>query len=147
MMSLLYLFFFSSRRRHTRCALVTGVQTCALPIWRHRRLIRNQARKKHARIPLSCPCDRTKKAEGKALGREARWPRRQGARSGWPVAAVFDRGDVAVTRTGCSTESLSAASGRRTSARCASRSWWDRCGGGRCGRPKTEEGGGGVGWV
>src|SRR3546814_1181316 len=30
----LYLFF-SSRRRHTRCALVTGVQTCALPISRH----------------------------------------------------------------------------------------------------------------
>src|SRR3546814_7095858 len=26
------LFFFSSRRRHTICALVTGVQTCALPI-------------------------------------------------------------------------------------------------------------------
>src|SRR3546814_18478221 len=25
-------FFFSSRRRHTRCALVTGVQTCAFPI-------------------------------------------------------------------------------------------------------------------
>src|SRR3546814_14507300 len=33
-MSLLCLcFFFSSRRRHTRCALVTGVQTCALPIY------------------------------------------------------------------------------------------------------------------
>src|SRR3546814_12378669 len=27
-----FVFFFSSRRRHTRCALVTGVQTCALPI-------------------------------------------------------------------------------------------------------------------
>src|SRR3546814_9725875 len=27
-------FFFSSRRRHTSCALVTGVQTCALPIFR-----------------------------------------------------------------------------------------------------------------
>src|SRR3546814_4681382 len=27
-----YFVFFSSRRRHTRCALVTGVQTCALPI-------------------------------------------------------------------------------------------------------------------
>src|SRR3546814_16603521 len=26
-------FFFSIRRRHTRCALVTGVQTCALPIY------------------------------------------------------------------------------------------------------------------
>src|SRR3546814_9138536 len=32
--SMLVLFFFSSRRRHTRCALVTGVQTCALPICR-----------------------------------------------------------------------------------------------------------------
>src|SRR3546814_5478258 len=29
---LCFVFFFSSRRRHTRCALVTGVQTCALPI-------------------------------------------------------------------------------------------------------------------
>src|SRR3546814_3100198 len=28
-----WLFFFSSRRRHTSCALVTGVQTCALPIF------------------------------------------------------------------------------------------------------------------
>src|SRR3546814_5759671 len=27
------IFFFSSSRRHTRCALVTGVQTCALPIY------------------------------------------------------------------------------------------------------------------
>src|SRR3546814_3568774 len=30
--SFVCIFFFSSRRRHTRCALVTGVQTCALPI-------------------------------------------------------------------------------------------------------------------
>src|SRR3546814_2990810 len=30
---LFYDLFFSSRRRHTRCALVTGVQTCALPIF------------------------------------------------------------------------------------------------------------------
>src|SRR3546814_9036404 len=29
----LMIVFFSSRRRHTRCALVTGVQTCALPIY------------------------------------------------------------------------------------------------------------------
>src|SRR3546814_987948 len=28
-----FVFVFSSRRRHTRCALVTGVQTCALPIF------------------------------------------------------------------------------------------------------------------
>src|SRR3546814_6632173 len=31
-MFIVYCFFLSSRRRHTRCALVTGVQTCALPI-------------------------------------------------------------------------------------------------------------------
>src|SRR3546814_5662476 len=39
------LFFFSSRRRHTRCALVTGVQTCALPIsfFDHRPLRRLRA--------------------------------------------------------------------------------------------------------
>src|SRR3546814_956478 len=30
---MLFFFFFSSRRRHTSCALVTGVQTCALPIY------------------------------------------------------------------------------------------------------------------
>src|SRR3546814_7491089 len=29
----MFCFFLSSRRRHTRCALVTGVQTCALPIY------------------------------------------------------------------------------------------------------------------
>src|SRR3546814_4775249 len=32
--------YFSSRRRHTRCALVTGVQTCALPILKLRRICR-----------------------------------------------------------------------------------------------------------
>src|SRR3546814_4174070 len=43
-----YLFFFSSRRRHTRCALVTGVQTCALPIYPRR------LRSAGARPRLSC---------------------------------------------------------------------------------------------
>src|SRR3546814_6500442 len=33
MLCISIVFFFSSRRRHTRCALVTGVQTCALPIF------------------------------------------------------------------------------------------------------------------
>src|SRR3546814_3828029 len=37
-MFLFCFFFFSSRRRHTRCALVTGVQTCALPIYRAREI-------------------------------------------------------------------------------------------------------------
>src|SRR3546814_6273014 len=34
------MFFFSIRRRHTRCSLVTGVQTCALPICIYRRTAR-----------------------------------------------------------------------------------------------------------
>src|SRR3546814_5374638 len=33
---------FSSRRRHTRCALVTGVQTCALPIFQYFRNLRKK---------------------------------------------------------------------------------------------------------
>src|SRR3546814_14620482 len=50
-------FFFSSRRRHTRCALVTGVQTCALPIcrrgegFRHRRLVHDVGGRIVASIP------------------------------------------------------------------------------------------------
>src|SRR3546814_16298061 len=36
-------FFMSSRRRHTRCALVTGVQTCALPIWRSPMQLRDRS--------------------------------------------------------------------------------------------------------
>src|SRR3546814_4101933 len=35
---ILFFFFFSSIRWHTRCALLTGVQTCALPISGHRGL-------------------------------------------------------------------------------------------------------------
>src|SRR3546814_10868592 len=38
-------FFFSRRGRHTRCALVPGVQTCALPIW-------HPARRRRRRMDL-----------------------------------------------------------------------------------------------
>src|SRR3546814_2868189 len=53
---LLFIFFFSSRRRHTRCALVTGVQTCALPISRT-----GARRQAHA-------TDRRRRAESRHLG-------------------------------------------------------------------------------
>src|SRR3546814_16507310 len=62
------IFCFSSRRRQTRCALVTGVQTCALPISRsptggrrtrarwHRGTTRAASRRAH--LPRSRPLPR-----------------------------------------------------------------------------------------
>src|SRR3546814_1873324 len=59
------MFFFSSRRRHTRCALVTGVQTCALPIclrsarknWPRKR---RRKKKSSARPPPRLPVTRSR---------------------------------------------------------------------------------------
>src|SRR3546814_2905540 len=48
-------FFFSSRRRHTRCALVTGVQTCALPICADRAAAAQQRRVHPDLGALPCP--------------------------------------------------------------------------------------------
>src|SRR3546814_4280947 len=58
-----FTFCFSSRRRHTRCALVTGVQTCALPICLSKRLRFSRARhpkasQKTRRLPLHHPAHR-----------------------------------------------------------------------------------------
>src|SRR3546814_5772998 len=51
----MYICFFSSRRRHTICALVTGVQTCALPISRRNRLpITRSARTSACAKPSAC---------------------------------------------------------------------------------------------
>src|SRR3546814_18237390 len=49
-------FFFSSRRRHTRCALVTGVQTCALPICPQSQTI-DQEETLGRRMPNDNVCD------------------------------------------------------------------------------------------
>src|SRR3546814_14669718 len=75
---LLVFFFFSSRRRHTRCALVTGVQTCALPIYvltSNRRLATEHLQEPN-RIQHTSPCLRvgnqlrtactTRRSHGKA---------------------------------------------------------------------------------
>src|SRR3546814_4198677 len=48
-------FFFSSRRRHTRCALVTGVQTCALPICRDGYALLRRRWRAGDRITLTLP--------------------------------------------------------------------------------------------
>src|SRR3546814_6966611 len=66
--------FFSSRRRHTRCALVTGVQTCALPIYPERRrrpverALRRRpfAHRRHARRAQGHPA----RSEERRVGKE-----------------------------------------------------------------------------
>src|SRR3546814_10885970 len=61
------LFFFSSRRRHTRCALVTGVQTCALPIlsklWKFNPVLYTGTESKFAK-------DRNQRSEERRVGKE-----------------------------------------------------------------------------
>src|SRR3546814_13803635 len=78
-------FFVSSRRGHTRCGLVTGVQTCALPIFlppattrKKRPLSRQDGCHPHARLlPISVPAWRhgdqpcsVRADHSPALGRE-----------------------------------------------------------------------------
>src|SRR3546814_10046531 len=59
-----FVFFFSSRRRHTRCALVTGVQTCALPIsCRSVPAIRRHSRASFASFSPSRPSNRSRTEE------------------------------------------------------------------------------------
>src|SRR3546814_4717856 len=55
--SLFLVFFFSSRRRHTRCALVTGVQTCALPILSRREPHRTRLRRPLDRLAAAHRAD------------------------------------------------------------------------------------------
>src|SRR3546814_19355958 len=85
---LFVLFFFSSRRRHTRCALVTGVQTCALPIWppaiaaprlqdrRHRRSVRGRRPSTHRH---ACRCARTGRHRHRRTPRHRHRARRSSA--------------------------------------------------------------------
>src|SRR3546814_11682129 len=56
------MFFFSSRRRHTRCALVTGVQTCALPICNTASVRESSTRHGCATISTLPLCSRSNKA-------------------------------------------------------------------------------------
>src|SRR3546814_1796308 len=68
------MFFLSSRRRHTICALVTGVQTCALPIFPSNRL----------------------SGDGHAIGRNTDGQERRRERG----AAGFDGGGAAAAQRG-----------------------------------------------
>src|SRR3546814_3573750 len=99
-----WMFFFSSRRRHTRCALVTGVQTCALPIYeaaadfpiarRHQRI--DAARRRMAR-GIEQLHDAT--VDASVAGRQGGgFPRRRKFLVGYAVASVERKAPVIVLR-------------------------------------------------
>src|SRR3546814_9540348 len=86
---LVLVFFFSSRRRHTRCALVTGVQTCALPIFQSRfGLCPQRRRRVYERAAAGLfprPAARLEKIDPVRIGIDA------GASSGRPAARTRPR--------------------------------------------------------
>src|SRR3546814_8602511 len=61
--------FVSSRRRHTRCALVTGVQTCALPIYMLPRVLA-AFRAEHPCVELALQVENTQAIEDKLIAGE-----------------------------------------------------------------------------
>src|SRR3546814_3856338 len=61
--------FFSSRRRHTRCALVTGVQTCALPICFSIVIVRPSPRIRHGEVRAAAIIGVTRRATARQIGR------------------------------------------------------------------------------
>src|SRR3546814_2896241 len=67
-------FFFSSRRRHTRCALVTGVQTCALPIFGRDGLDRRPEKQRFHGAEKARPSAPQPEREAGLLRDEARSP-------------------------------------------------------------------------
>src|SRR3546814_5040312 len=97
MVCVLFIFFFSSRRRHTRCALVTGVQTCALPIWgpavlpAHAAMPRYQRQEPSLTTPLKPRLNpRFHIAQGSSGRRDDRL-RRRGKRAANPDRALPER--------------------------------------------------------
>src|SRR3546814_15069433 len=62
------LFFFSSRRRHTRCALVTGVQAFALPIYRGAADYAMRHRAERFKFQLRGPAPTARRGGKKGLG-------------------------------------------------------------------------------
>src|SRR3546814_10335331 len=95
-------FLFSSRRRHTRCALVTGVQTCALPIspWTSRLSSWDRSGRTPARLADEMPpsVDEWPTAgqyHGAGLASDARFgPNRPVAKKLSFVASLFSGGKI-----------------------------------------------------
>src|SRR3546814_2417823 len=82
----LFVFFFSSRRRHTRCALVTGVQTCALPILTAQY---SPAIRINAVSPGAVATELSAHTAELNPGRDVNWPERSHVPVGTPEAIAY----------------------------------------------------------
>src|SRR3546814_7010536 len=93
-------FFFSSRRRHTSCALVTGVQTCALPIYTALALFNDGTLTKYGVEMIGADAEAIDKAEDRQKFRDA-MDRigLESARSG--VAHTLDEALAEIGRASC----------------------------------------------
>src|SRR3546814_20361815 len=80
-------FVFSSRRRHTRCALVTGVQTCALPIYDRYALVDDAGELADHRTLAAChwPVQPLHERAGAGRVRPAAWGAGLAGRPLWAV--------------------------------------------------------------
>src|SRR3546814_670896 len=90
-------FFFSSRRRHTSCALVTGVQTCALPIYSRRLAL--PALWVLAAASMSNPALAQTPAEGEGLSPSEQNAQLQDAPEAEPAVSEAGLGEIVVTAT------------------------------------------------
>src|SRR5881296_2307733 len=101
-------FFFSSRRRHTRCCCVTGVQTCALPIWR-------TSLNLHCRDKNPCPRLQPKLNRG--------WRKPAGEGTAVPDRMKIDPDPVLAVNAPGRDSSVD----RRRHSACSTRVEWARC--------------------
>src|SRR3546814_6450658 len=105
-------FFFSSRRGHTSGALVTGVQTCALPIFGRFPCAGTVRRTRDGVERERCRADTCSAGPGGRARAAGLCPRRHGRRCGGPAAHHGTRIDRAVAVPASRTRPLDRASCR-----------------------------------
>src|SRR3546814_14274252 len=127
---LLCFFFFSSRRRHTRCALVTGVQTCALPI--------SPPLRTGSPIEVGRGRGRSNTPSSGRITRKCRKYQKVATR---PITSQIPSGGLAPTKPSATTSTISSTKKRRNNGR--KRPDRKSGGGGKSGSNRVYLGGGG----
>src|SRR3546814_16124903 len=128
-------FFFSSRRRHTRCALVTGVQTCALPICGYPAAIRTDqgpeftgraldqwATANGVTLVLTQPGNPTQNAYVESFNGKFR---DECLNENWSISLEHARAVIAIWRKDYNEVNRKSVVGKECVSRCRTRGWPD----------------------